>query len=260
MKNSSLFYLLIVVCFAGCAEPYYFLSPLNSTSQTYHAIPLRSDSVRSAIYANGNVTIGGANQGGRDNIYSFDGNISRSHNLGCFQAYYGVGLTVGNYLIQQNSQTDITIPPTDNFYGALGFNGAINLVIPLGNRGSEWRIIGIETSLQNEFGNYLKLRRSLSDSTNSLIETSNWTTTLGGYSEIIWKLKNDNQVGYKIGCGTALEHGGIYGYATHANPIYLQNTFHLTRKNVTGFVQVDAGTYTGSVQFGVNYRIRKKKM
>src|ERR1700749_3386512 len=109
MKNSSLFYLLIVVCFAGCAEPYYFLSPLNSTSQTYHAIPLRSDSVRSAIYANGNVTIGAANQSGRDNIYFFNGNVSKSHNLGHFQAYYGIGITAGNYLIQIYAKTEITV-------------------------------------------------------------------------------------------------------------------------------------------------------
>jgi hypothetical protein len=261
MKNSVLLYLLIIVWMASCKEPYYFLSPLNSTSQTYHTISLKSDSVKSSTYINGIVTLGGANQDGRDNVYSFNGNISRSNNLGHFQSYYELGITLGDYVIQQFSETNLTIPPTDNFFGAIGFNGGINLVVPIGNNGGEWRVIGVETSLQNEFGNYLSYRKSIKDSTNyGLIETSNWTTTIGGYSEIVWKLKNTNQVGYKISCGTALQNSNsYYGYQPHINPVYLLNTFHVTRKKVTGFAQLNISTHAASVQLGVNYRIGKRK-
>jgi len=241
-------------------ESSYFLSPLNSTSQTYHTMPLHSDSVKSAIYANGIVTLGVANQKGRDNIYSFNATINRSHNLGSFQAFYGVDFIAGDYVIQKFSNTDITIPPTDNFFDAIGFNGGINLVVPFGKRGSEWRIIGVETSLQNEFGDYLKYRKAIADTTEGLDQTSNFTTTVGGYSEIIWKTKDNDQVGYKISCGTVVAPGNTYyGSASHNNPTYFLNTFHVTRKNVTAFGQIDIGTYTTSVQFGVNYRIGRNK-
>ena len=241
-------------------EPAYFLSPLNNTSQIYHTMPLQSDSVKSAIYANGIVTLGVANQKGRDNIYSFNANINRSHNLGSFQAFYGVDFIAGDYLIQKFSNTDITIPPTDNFFGSVGLNGGINLVVPFGKRGSEWRVIGVETSLQNEFGNYLKYRKAIADTTVGLDQTSNFTTTVGGYSEIIWKTKNNDQVGYKISCGTVVAPANTYyGSEPHNNPIYFLNTFHVTRKNVTVFGQIDIGTYTTSVQFGVNYKIGKNK-
>jgi hypothetical protein len=261
MKNSLLLYLSIIVCLVGCIEPAYFISPLNSTSQTYHTIPLRSDSIKSATYVNGIITLGGANQNGRDNIYSFNGNISQSHNIGHLQAWYGIGVTAGNYLIQKYSETDIVIPPTDNFFCAVGLNGGVNVVVPFGNRGSEWRVIGIETSVQNEFGDYLKLRKSLIDSTTySLVEANNWTTTLGGYSEVIWKLKEDEQLGYKISCGSSLQNGNnFYGTTVHAEPVYFLNTLHVTRKNVTAFGQISLGTYAASFQFGINYNICKKR-
>ena len=263
MKKIFPFFLLIVVSLASCKQPYYYLSPLNSTSQTYHTIPLKSDSVKSAIYANGIVTLGAANQDGRDNVYSFNGNISRSHNLGLFQAYYGIGFTAGDYIIQKYSNTPITIPPTDNFFEAIGVNGAINLVVPFGHRGSEWRIIGVETSFQNESGNYLQLRKSLRDSSDnySLIEANNWTTTVGGYSEIVFKTNDDIQLGYKIACGESLQNSSnYYGYAAHVNPFYLSNTFHATRNSVTAFAQINVGTYAASVQLGINYRVHKRKI
>src|ERR1700744_5358716 len=197
MKNILLF-ASVIACLSSCKEPSYFLSPLNSTTQYYHTIPVRADSIRSASYVNAAITLGAANESGRDNIYSFNGNFSRSHNLGLVQVYYGAGATIGDYVIQKVSNTDITIPPTDNFFGAVGFNGGMNLVVPFDNRGSEWRIIGIETSLQNEFGEYLQFRKSLKDSTVSLAEGNNWTTTLGWYSEFVVKTKNGNEVGDKI--------------------------------------------------------------
>src|ERR1700743_436659 len=203
MRNSALLYLLIIFCFASCAEQDYFLSPLNATSQVYHTIPLHSDSVRSATYANAAITMGVANQKGRDNIYSFNANINRSHNLGSFQAFYGIDIITGDYVIQKYSNTDITIPPTDNFFGAVGFNGGLNFVVPFGSNGSEWRILGVETSLQNEFGDYLKYRKVMTRTATGLDQTNVWTTTIGGYSEIIWKTKNNDQIGYKISYGTA---------------------------------------------------------
>ena len=253
MKKLLFFCLLIATFVTSCTTPHYYTSPLNNTSQYYHSISLQSDSVKSATYVNGIVTLGSA-ENGLDNVYAFNGNISRSHNFKFIQAYYGVGLTVGEYIIQQLSATTITIPPTEYSFGAYGFNGGVNLVAPFGNKGSEWRIIGIETSIQNEFGNYLEFRKSNVDS--KTIESNNWTKTIGGYSEIVWKLKDGYQFGYKLSCGESLVSKNYGGYDI---PVYVLNTFHFTRENVTAFVQINAGTYAEGIQFGVNYRICKKK-
>jgi len=254
MKKILFFCWVVTVVLVGCTTPSYYTSPLNNTTQYYHAIPLRSDSVKSAIYTNGNITIGSA-EDGRDNVYAFNGNINRSNTFGSFQAYYGIGFTIGDYTIQKLSLTSITIPPTDNYFGAYGFSGGINVVVPFGDKGSEWRIVGIETSIQNEFGDYLQFRKSNVDA--KTIESDNWTKTIGGYSEIVWNLQDGYQFGYKLACGESLVAANNYG--SYAVPFYVANTFHFARENVIAFAQINIGTYANSLQLGIDYRISKKR-
>ncbi|HLX66981.1 MAG TPA: hypothetical protein VKR41_08285, partial [Puia sp.] len=44
-------------------------------------------------------------------------------------------------------------------FGGLGVQGGINAVVPIGI--GEWRLLGVETSVIHEFGNYLSLRQQL---------------------------------------------------------------------------------------------------
>ncbi|HTB99276.1 MAG TPA: hypothetical protein VK705_01195, partial [Ferruginibacter sp.] len=68
MKKLLFSCLLITTFVTSCTTPHYYASPLNNTSQYYHSIPLQSDSVKSATYINGIVTLGSA-ESGLDNVY-----------------------------------------------------------------------------------------------------------------------------------------------------------------------------------------------
>lgn len=204
MKKNYLFILLpAIVFFSGCATPSYYLSPLNSNSNYYKPIPLHSDSLKTATYASGSFLGGGSNFGWKDGVTAFQGNIHRSNNFGKFQAFYGAGFTLGKYGVKQKIitkyqndtggtyynryDTILNIPAAGKFFGAVGFSGGINYVVPFKD-GGEWRI-GIETAINKEFGNYLSFRKTLPDSLLNIVEKSNWTKTLGGYIDFIFKSK-----------------------------------------------------------------------
>jgi hypothetical protein len=262
--------LLLAFLASGCAvQQNYLMSPLDLNSNTYHAMPLHSDSIRSAIYGNLGITNGIYNYEGRDNLYSFSGQFHRSHDFRGFQAYYGAGLSIGSYHVSPYSIYEIEgIPLRDTlisvstgshqFFGAYGFNGGMNLVVPLPG-GGEWRIIGFETFVGKEFGSYLNFRKSLPDSAGNILETNAWTETLGGTSEILWKRRSGTELGYKIALGGTFISAGTYrGNRSYDLPYYFSHTFHLSKGNFTGYCQLNFGVHSGSFQFGMNYQLSAK--
>jgi hypothetical protein len=148
------------------------------------------------------------------------------------------------------------------FFGAAGFEAGLNLVIPLGI--SEWRVIGIETSMQQEFGKYLQFRKQLPDSVATLLVRNSFLVTLGGYSEITAKIKHGS-VGFKLGIGTLLgsayHHLDIYDtyYSSYDRLTYeyFNLTFRYTNKKWTGYVQGNLATKSENILFGANYRLGK---
>jgi len=89
MKKIATPFLILLLAasflFSRCTYRSYFQSPFHGTSETYHAIPLQSDSLKSATYVSGVFTEGAANHNLRDNVFSFTGSVYRSHNFGDFQ-------------------------------------------------------------------------------------------------------------------------------------------------------------------------------
>ena len=261
---------------SGCipeTQPAYYLSPLDVNSNYYHSIPLRSDSVKSALYSNFALTGGGSNDQWGDHLFAFHGGVHRSHNLGILQAYYGAGLALGSYQVSDYyrikysgglynpgiSDTLYHTPASNQFFGAYGFNGGLNIAIPSPKGRGELRI-GIETAFQHEFGNYLAFRKSLPDSAVDILATNQWTKTIGGYMEFLAKRRRNGAVfGYKISAGGSFISPDTYRGNKRINgPFYFSNTFHLTKGKVTGFCQVNFGTYTGTFQTGFNYRLGRK--
>ena len=226
----------------------------------------------SALY-----TIGSANDLGYDNVFAFQLRFHRSHNFGSFQAYYGVNLSLGSYSIAGFTKTkylDSTgsyggyYPYLDtiynlpskisSFFGACGFTGGINVVIPFPK--GEFRPLGVEMSLQQEFGNYLQFRKNLPDSAADIIFKKGLTGTFGIYMDIIGKTTHGTAFGYKIAYGFPLNSINNYYRASGMSifPIsYLSQTLHLTKGRVTGFIQVNLGTYADNFQTGVSCRIGK---
>jgi len=270
-KNSILFLPAILFLFGSCVESSYLYSPNNATSIPYHAIPLQSDSIKGATYISSIFTLGGANQGWRDGVYAFQARIHRSNNFGNFQAYYGANISLGVYHLAQYSESfnnyynynDTAYYASNNFFGSFGFNGGINAVVPIRN-GGEWRVVGVETSVQKEFGSYYNFRKNLPDSAADVIFKKNVTGTVGIFTNVIGKSRHGTEFGYKMSLGFMLNPESDYTHYYNPNNIvnpviYFSHTLHLTKGHVTGFVQINiSNSYACNVQFGMNYRLGKK--
>ena len=278
MKNKPINHLLISVVilslFAKCTTSNYYLNSLNGNHHYYHSIPLKSDSIVSALYFGSSIDLGAANYS--DGVKSFGANIYRTHSFGIIQAYYEAGVTIGRYNVIKkrpdpygsrdttriNTYNNMTGP---KFFGGYGFDGGLNIVVPVGRKGSEWRIIGFETSLQEEFGNYLKFRKNLPDSVSIINMKSSFFPTIGFSTEIVCKVFNTS-IGYRISIGTSLKKEnenkfGLRGILTADghNPFYFIQTYHYTYQNWTLYGQLNIASYSIFLQGGFNYKLGTKR-
>ncbi len=267
-KKTGIYCPFLLLFLSGCFESSYLYSPNNATSNPYHAIPLKSDSLKGATYISAIFNSGRANQDLRDGVYAFQARVHRSNNFGNFQAYYGANMSVGIYYMadyyDHHNFYDTAYHASNNFFGSYGFNGGFDAVVPT-RHGGEWRVLGIETSVQKEFGNYYKFRKNLPDSAADVIFKKNVTGTVGIFTNIINRSRHGIEFGYKMSLGLMLnpesDYTHFYNPYNIINPIvYFSHVLHFSKENVTGFVQFNfTNGYAANVQFGMNYRPGKTK-
>ena len=266
--------IIILLGFTKCSTTNYYLNAFNGNNHYYHSIPLKTDSIRSATYLSSNIALGSANFT-QNGVKSITINLHRSQTFNFFQAHYGLDFSIGRYHVTRefprlNSIYDTAIINEINknsgakFFGGYGFEGGLNIVVPIKKNGSEWRILGIETSMQNEFGEYLKFRRNLTDSAAQENMKSSFFPTIGITTEIITKTRKGS-FGYKIAIGTSLKKEdqnkiGLSGILTSNsdNPFYFVQTIHWTENKWTTFFQVNFATYCAFLQGGFNYKLELK--
>jgi hypothetical protein len=258
----------------------YLLSPQNASSNTYHVIPMITDSIRSSMYVSGIFSTGTANDHASDQVNMFQGSLHRSNHFGVFQSYYGVNFSLGSYHVKEyyNFNYDFNgnsgnpyirdssnhIPDSHQFFGSYGFSGGINIVTAhehsLKYRHSEWRILGLETSLQNEFGSYSDMRGKLPDTAANVIFRKKFSAYLGLYTEWLWTDRHQIESGFKMAAGMDLNPGNCYTnyYAPSILPLYCFSlTYHVRKDRYTGFIQTNFGTYADNIQIGFSYRLLK---
>ena len=271
LKTQVLLLAIISICFFSCiGRQAYYVSPFNGITNQYHTIPMHKDSARSASYLNTAISIGGANEGETDPVYSLTTNISRSHNFSIFQAYYGAGLTVGSYKIKpydsvgNNSTVNYSVinQHTGNyFFGGGGFDGGINFVT--GTDHFEWRIFGAETSLRQEFGNYAHVRNHIPDSAATLVIRTRFYGTFGLFTEIVGKGRN-SETGFKMGWGTVI--GSDYHNFHFTDSYFADNpprfgyfllNVHTTTNRLTAYIQGNFAKKAAACLIGMNYRISR---
>ena len=242
---------------------------------------MKTDSLKSAMYVNGVFSAGSANDRAADHVTAFQGSIHRSNNFGIFQAYYGANLTLGSYHVSEYYNSTYYyyggygnpypldslnhIPNSSNFFGSYGVSGGINIVATHEHiskyRHSEWRILGLETSLQRGFGRYSDFRDKLPDSAANIIFRKHFSSYLGLYTEWLWTNRSKAEFGFKMAVGTDLSPGSSYSYyfAPSILPLYCFSiAYHIKKDHFTGFIQTNFGTYADNIQFEVSYQLGKK--
>lgn len=267
MALKLILYLASIIFFSGCFYPPYYQSSSNANTNYYRTIPLKSDSVKAASYISGILTKGTASSSSSDDIMAFHGDFHRSFRFGICQGYYGIHYSSGFYRVAKVQYRRFNVDESvinkmagNKFFGSYGVNGGINLVTLI-NTSAEWRILGLEATLQNEFGDYLKFRKSLPiDAANDITKRSLYVTT-GLNSDIVIKTRTGS-FGCKIAIGAALRQTLYVTYrkdTSFREPVYAGFTLHYTNKRWTGFLQGNSGAFTRNVQLGTNYRLSKRK-
>jgi hypothetical protein len=266
MKPITLPLLLLSLVLTGCVHQSYFLSPFQANNHAYKTLPMVSDSTRNTTYASGSLSGGGANQNLRDGLFSAQGSVHRAHSFQKIQFHYGASLVAGNYHIKgdnywiyQPGQGPVARYSSsgNRFFAGAGVFGGVNLVIPF-QTGSEWRVIGVETNYQQEFGDYVSFRRKLPDSAVNVVMRDRYFQTIGLTTNVIKRFRRSgNSFGYKFGfyLGTSRARRFDSNLGTHVLPAYASNTFHLTRQRITGFAQINAGLYAMNFHTGINVRL-----
>lgn len=274
--------ILFLLLFSSCMveKQGYYLSPHNANSNPYHPIPLKSDSIPSAFYVNLAYYIGRANDLGSDQVSVFQGGIHRSHNFGIFQAYYGANLSLGTYNISgfdnqyyslgggspgtafPYDTTSFHILDKGKFFGGYGIAAGINIVAS--SRRVEWRVLGLETSFQNEFGKYTAFRKDLPDSAADMNFRNTFTGTLGLYTDYSFTDRHRIISGFKFAAGMMINPNSNYLHvqdikSANIFPVtYFSTTFHIAKDQVSAFIQLNLGTYADGFQCGISYRLGKK--
>ena len=269
----------ILSIFSSCLEHRQgmYLSPMNSQPAPYHTIPFKADSMKSAVYGSLIYTTATANDKGRDWINAGQASIYRSHNLGNVQASYGANITLGEYAVTDFYNSHYTPGqaalwgggdlPIDSFYhipshkysfGSYGISGGINGV--KSSAKTEWRYLGLETSLQNEFGDYYSFRKNLPDSAANIVFKHHLTGSIGIYTDALWRSKHMTQFGFKFALYMLMNPTSNYTrFNTYSIfPVtFFVFSFHITANQFTGFMQGNFGTKAASFQIGTSYRIGK---
>jgi hypothetical protein len=252
-----------------------YQSPLPTVSQPYTVIPLKADSLKSATYVTGGITEGGANEDLSDNLFALSGSFYRSHSFGHFQGFYGASASIGSYDVRRHryvtwnavNNSVINAAAGGKFFGGYGAQGGIDFVHPI-FRGSEWRVLGLSFSLQNEFGNYRRFRKALPDSAAGTIFHNSLIGVLGLSTEFAFKVRH-GMLGYKLILARDILNGRSQykGIAVKdktedsqvTDMAYFGQVLSLTRDRVTGSFQFNASYYTINARLGFSYRLGQRR-
>jgi hypothetical protein len=257
---------LLSSCFSE--QQAFYLSPRHATSNYYKTIPLVSDSLQAGTYLSATVNAGGANHRLIDGNVSLQLNVHQSRTWRYLQGFYGAGLTTGLYdvapiIFPGNGVNAVWINERAGtmFYGSYGAYGGLNYVYPW-RSGGEWRVLGIEANMQQEFGRYQRFRKDVPLSGANVIERSNLYGGFTVYSDIIGRFSDGSTLGYKMAFSQSFRRlSGMLSNLEEvsAYPKYMSHTLHITRDQWTGYGQLNSGSDALNVQVGLVRRITERK-
>ena len=273
-------------CFTSPHQQAFYVSPFNGNSEAYHTLPLHNDTARTAVYARVSGFGGNANDLHTDHFGGGNASIYVAHHGQWWQSYYGLDGALGSYSLgtwrtRDPSSFNFILydgpsapPPTTASqlntyrggytYGGLGVSGGFNGVIPMGQ--GEWRVLGIETAVHREFGDYLHLRRNLPDSVASYIVRSAFFGTTGLTTEWVFRT-HTGDFGFRLAGGWTLgndyQHPHVYDSIAQAQLRYGgYGSFiaHYTLGRYTLYYQMETAEKAFSIQGGLIFRFGSPRL
>ncbi|MBX3254862.1 MAG: hypothetical protein KF862_12035 [Chitinophagaceae bacterium] len=275
-KNTNLLFVCIsigCICCTGChVYKASYVHPMYGGSTPYHSMPLKSDSMHTALYGSLSLVAGGANDLLRDGQFHFKGNVYQAHQFSFFHAYYGINASLGNYkvkpyhVIRTEAEIDTTLINRlagSKFTGAWGLTGGFTFTLPaenIGRYGGEWRILGIHGSYQHEFGDYLAFRRYIDTPHVTFVTHDSKLSTIGFSTELAIKTRKGSVnvlLQYNILTGREYSYKSNNYYYDRVHRLgYFTPACQLNFGRYSPYVQFNFGTrYMFSATFGLNYRI-----
>jgi hypothetical protein len=272
LKSKTFIFLSASLFLFSCiGRQAYYVNPFNGITAPYRTVPMKSDSIAHVNYLNFGFSNGHANDWYNDHKISGSVSFSRSHNFGIFQAHYGAGMTAGSYRVSRfdsnntNSSVDYKIinqNAGNYFFGGWSFDGGMNLVSA--SEYFEWRVIGVETSLRHEFGDYRRFRERLPDTAATLILRNPDLGTLGMFTEFVFRNKDGSRIGLKFDYGGVLGSSyhsyylrDTYFYKNHVHFNYLGMSLSWTKNALTGYLSGDFAGKSRNCFLGFNIRLGK---
>jgi len=281
--NTSLPLLLPIICLFAlpCCRPpqqAYYASPVHGYANEYHPLPQVTDSAHTGYYAEAGFFTGNVNTNWHDNVKALHSSFTIAHHTGMLQVWGGGDLSLGSYHMGQWDTSDVRTYPVqttvlfnpqllnsytgNHFFGALGLHGGANIVVPMNS--GEWRVFGLEGSVNHYFGQYRTIRQKLPDTAASIIARGSMYGTLGFSSELIGSTKL-GEFGFRGSLGWVLgdpyANTNVYDYKSghYMSYSYVCLTTHYTREQYTLYGQLNFATKTAGISFGLAYRLNKPR-
>jgi hypothetical protein len=188
-------------CSPGIVNKYYDPALLLADI-SYQPKPMASDSLKSAIYISGGINQremqSESNSYDMINMLQFD--VNRAHTFNYINASYGFFAMGGYFKNGLINNGEPHVFDKKNF-SAIGLRGSLNTFYTKNN--VDYRLLGIELSYSQEFGNYSKFRKSLQNQQyyysidNTKLFTAGVTTEMIVHS----RRKEANQLGTRLFIG-----------------------------------------------------------
>jgi len=262
---SGCFFLFCISLFSCIERRYYYLNPLHTNTAIYKPLPAQTDSQKTATYASASLMVGSANDRGADGVTGLYINLHQARTAGPVQFFYGISASAGTYHVKQPDGYWFGNNPLDTifiganagtkFTGSYGVFGGV-FYVPLVVSRFEWRVVGIEASHYGEYGQYLRFRQKLSDSTANGYMSKASFTSFGLATEFLFKTRRQTKIGFRLSYGytPAKILNGYYNLGDR-RPQYLSWAGQITKKRTTGFIQFSAGDYAFNFKLGCAYRL-----
>ncbi len=269
----SIAFLIIAATLQGCLRSSSLLHSFNGITGQYVTQPLKDDSLKTATYAGATFNAGWANEMLTDGLVQMNLTLHQTFSFSKFTGYVGGSFMAGHRNVnRQGSFWNSTAQDEVDFYNAnagsmgtmgYGIDAGIAFVQPLGFNGSEWRILGIESSYRKDFGGYNRFRKQQVNATSIIRynDQSDYFSSFGFTTEVIVQSQyKNNRVGYKFAIGRSFKDIYYTGLPPSNNnaflrPVYISNTLHVGDKKFTFFLQNNIATYSFIFFAGLQYRL-----